>query len=68
MSSFESFGFESIGKEYVKLLTVQTDYQPTCFEEYQILFNELVKLAKTNPGYIPIMTFNQTPEDRDDKA
>lgn len=60
-SSPETFGFEPDEDGNINFLTIQSDYKPTSFEEYQELFAELVKVAVVNPGYMPIMTFDLPP-------
>ena len=61
-SSPETFGFEPDEDGNINFLTIQTDYKPTNFEEYRELFNEMVKVAVTNPGFMPIMTFPDAPQ------
>lgn len=72
-SSPELFGFEPDDEGNINFLTIQSDYKPTSFEEYQELFAELVKVAVVNPGFMPIMTFPDMPpppviEDEEDET
>lgn len=62
MSSPETFGFEPDENGDIRFITIQTEFDITCFPEYMEWFAALVQVAYDNPGYMPIVTFPDAPQ------
>lgn len=56
-----NFGFDADKDGNVNFITIQTEFNITCFPEYMEWFAALVQVAYDNPGYMPIVTFPDYP-------